>query len=151
MSGCRPGRAGSLGPLLKAFLDPAPRLDLGSLLARRKFASAMIDVSDGLAVDLAHICEESRVGAEVDLCRIPLSRALRRFSKDPLPLALNGGEDFELLFTARPGVVPRLLRLSRTSKITAIGRITPGEGIVAVDAAGRKKPLEIRGYEHFKS
>jgi len=150
-SGRRRGKGRAVSPLLKAFLDPAPRLELGSLLARKKLASAMIDVSDGLTIDLTHICEESEVGAEVELCRIPLSGALRRFSKNPLPLALNGGEDFELLFTVRPGDVPRLRRLSRRFKITAIGRITAGNRILAVDAAGRKKPLKIRGYEHFKS
>jgi thiamine-monophosphate kinase len=149
-SGRRRGKGRAVGPLLKAFLDPAPRLELGALLARKKLASAMIDVSDGLSVDLAHICEESGLGAEVELCRIPLSGALRRFSKDPLDLALNGGEDFELLFTVRPGDVPRLRRLARRFKITAIGRITAGKGMVAVDAAGNKKPLKIQGFEHFK-
>jgi thiamine-monophosphate kinase len=67
-----------------------------------------------------------------------------------LPLALDGGEDFELLFTVRPRNVPRLRRLGPRFKITEIGRITAGKRIMAVDPAGRKKPLKIRGYEHFK-
>ena len=74
------GTSRGAGPLVRAFLDPVPRLELGALLARRKLASAMIDISDGLSVDLAHICEESRVGAEVDASRIPISAALRRAS-----------------------------------------------------------------------
>jgi thiamine-monophosphate kinase len=148
--GGRPGKARAVDPLLRAFLDPAPRLELGSVLARRKLASAMIDVSDGLSVDLAHICEESGVGAEVELGRIPLSGALRRFRKNPLPLAINGGEDFELLFTVRPRNVPRLRRLGPRFKVTAIGRITAGKRIVVVDPAGNKKPLQIRGFEHFR-
>ena len=89
-------------PLIEAFLDPAPRLKLGALLAGRGLASAMIDLSDGLSVDLAHICGESGVGAEVEAARIPVSEALTRFARDPLDMALNGGEDFELLFTVRP-------------------------------------------------
>jgi thiamine-monophosphate kinase len=140
----------AVGPLLKAFLDPAPRLELGSLLARRKLASAMIDVSDGLSADLAHICEESGVGAEVELGRIPISGALRRFMKNPLPLALDGGEDFELLFTVRPRNALRLRRLGPRFEVTEIGRITAGKKITAIDPAGIKKPLKIRGYEHFK-
>jgi thiamine-monophosphate kinase len=148
--GCRLGKERAVDSLLKAFLDPEPRLELGSLLARRKLASAMIDVSDGLSVDLAHLCDESGVGAEVELGRIPLSGALRRFRKNPLPLAINGGEDFELLFTVRPRNVPRLKRLGPRFKVTAIGRITAGKRIVTVDSAGRKRPLAIRGYEHFR-
>jgi len=148
--GFRPGKDRAAGRLLKAFLDPEPRLELGAFLARRKLASALIDVSDGLSVDLVHICEESVVGASVELGRIPMSEALRRSSKRPLDLALNGGEDFELLFTVRPRNVPRLRRVAKRFKITAIGRITAGRKILAVDSAGKKKPLQVRGYEHFR-
>ena len=146
----RPGKDRIAGPLLRKFLDPAPRLELGALLARRKLAAAMIDVSDGLSVDLAHICEESGAGAEIDLARVPLSAALRRFAEDPLPLALDGGEDFELLFTVRPRNAARVRKLAGRFKLTEIGRITAGKRIMAVDAAGRKRPLKIRGYEHFR-
>jgi thiamine-monophosphate kinase len=148
--GFRPGKDRAAGRLLKAFLDPEPRLELGAFLARRKLASALIDVSDGLSVDLAHICEESGVGASVELGRIPVSKELRRSSKRPLDLALNGGEDFELLFTVRPRNVARLGRVGKRLKITAIGRITAGRKILAVDPAGKKKPLQVRGYEHFR-
>ena len=110
----------------------------------------MIDISDGLAVDLAHICEESRVGAELELGRVPTSPELRRASGRPLEPALNGGEDFELLFTVRPRNIPRLRSLGKRFMITEIGRITAGKKIMAVDPAGRKRPLKIRGYEHFK-
>lgn len=148
--GFRPGKDRAAGRLLKAFLDPAPRLGLGAFLARRKLASAMIDVSDGLSVDLAHICEESGTGALIETALIPISEALRRFRKNPLPLALNGGEDFELLFTVRAQNVSRLLRLARRFAIKPIGRITAGKKILAVDPSGKIKPLPIRGYEHFR-
>jgi thiamine-monophosphate kinase len=138
------------GRLVKSFLDPSPRLELGLLLARRGLASAMIDISDGLAVDLSHICEESRVGAELELGRVPISPELRRASRRPLEAALYGGEDFELLFTVRPRNIPRVRELEKRFKLTEIGRITARKKIMAVDSTGRKRPLKIRGYEHFR-
>lgn len=142
--------SGGGGRLRRAFLDPSPRLELGALLARRKLASAMIDISDGLSVDLAHICEESRVGAEVDLERIPLSPALRRFSADPLALALEGGEDFELLFTVKPANAGHVRKLARRFALTEIGRITAARRILGVVAGGKRGPLKARGYDHFR-
>ena len=149
-TGHKPGERGGAGRLLKAFLDPTPRLKLGAALAKRKIASAMIDLSDGLSVDLSHICAESVVGAEVDLGRIPMSSALRRYSKDPLDAALNGGEDFELLFTVGPRNVGRALALAKKFMLTEIGRITKNKRILAIGPDGKKRPLKIRGYEHFK-
>jgi thiamine-monophosphate kinase len=137
-------------PLIRAFLDPVPRLDLGALLARRKLASAMIDISDGLSVDLAHICEESGVGAEVEASRIPISPALRRLSKDPLALALNGGEDFELLFTVRPAKLAAVERLPSKFRLTQIGRVTAGKKIFLVTPDQKKTPLRTEGFEHFR-
>lgn len=135
--------------LLKAFLDPAPRMTLGVLLARRKLVSAMIDLSDGLSVDLAHICEESGVGAQVDLDRIPLSSALKCLSSDPLAAALAGGEDFELLFTVRSANLAAVRRLAGKHGLTEIGRITAGRKLIAVGSDGKKRPLQARGYDHF--
>jgi thiamine-monophosphate kinase len=148
-AGLREKRRGA-GPLIKAFLDPAPRLELGALLARRKLASAMIDLSDGLSVDLAHICEESGVGAEVEASRIPISTALRRLSKDPLALALHGGEDFELLFTVRPANLAAVRKLSPRAKLTMIGRVTGGKKILLVTPNQKKAPLRPGGFEHFR-
>ncbi len=149
-AGHQAGERGGAGRLLKAFLDPTPRIELGAALAARKIASAMIDLSDGLSVDLAHICEESGVGAEVELGRVPLSPALRYFSGSPLDAALNGGEDFELLFAVRPANLRRALALAKRFHLTLIGRITRDKKIVAVGAGGKKRPLKIKGYEHFK-
>ncbi|MBM3305271.1 MAG: thiamine-phosphate kinase [Candidatus Aminicenantes bacterium] len=144
------GRAGGAAALLKAFLDPAPRLILGARLARRKLASAMIDVSDGLSVDLAHICEESGVGAEVDLDRVPLSPALKRLSPDPLAAALDGGEDFELLFTVRPANAAAVRRLAGKHGLTEIGRVTSGRELIGIGPGGKRRPLRARGFDHFK-
>jgi len=136
-------------PLLDAFLDPAPRLELGRLLARRKLASAMIDISDGLSIDLAHICEESGVGAEVEERRVPISPALAHMARDPLAMALNGGEDFELLFTVRPKNVAVVERLARKFRFSRIGRITAGRRSVLVGTGKTRKPLKAKGFEHF--
>jgi len=150
MKGFKLGRSKSADPVLRAFLDPAPRIALGRELARRKIPSSMIDVSDGLSVDLMHICEESGTGAEIELWRLPLSPGMRTFGgKKALDYALHGGEDFELLFTAALGKQELLGRLDKRFKITLIGRMTSKKGIYAVDRFGRKKRLEIKGYEHF--
>ena len=143
------GKGRGVRPLLKAFLDPVPRLELGALLAQRKLASAMIDISDGLSVDLAHICEESRVGAEVDSSLIPVSAALTRCTKDPLDMALNGGEDFELLFTVRPAKLTTVRKLSSRFKLTMIGRVTAGKKIFLVGSDKKKTPLRPGGFDHF--
>ena len=136
-------------PLIDAFLDPAPRLELGALLARRKLASAMIDLSDGLSVDLAHICEESGAGAEVEAERVPISVALAHMARDPLAMALNGGEDFELLFTVRPRDVAAVERIASKHRLSRIGRITAGRRLVLIGPGGKKKPLRAKGFEHF--
>jgi thiamine-monophosphate kinase len=136
-------------PLVAAFLDPRPRLELGALLARRRLASAMIDVSDGLSVDLAHICEESGVGAEVDAARVPISAALAHMAMDPLSLALNGGEDFELLFTVRPEKIDAVESIAGRHGLTRIGRVTAGRKVMLVGPGKRRKALRARGFEHF--
>lgn len=136
-------------PLLKAFLDPEPKLKLGALLARRGLASAMIDLSDGLSVDLTHVCSESGAGAEVEAACIPISPALARFAREPLDMALNGGEDFELLFTVRPAKIAAVEGLARSGRITKIGRIIPGRAIRLVMAGNKRTPLRARGFEHF--
>jgi len=136
-------------PLLVAFLDPAPRLKLGALLGRRKLASAMIDLSDGLSVDLAHICDESGVGAEIEAERIPVSEALRRFARRPLDLALHGGEDFELLFTVRPAHLDAVGALAARFRLTRIGVITAGRSVRLVGPGKKKRALRAGGFEHF--
>ena len=109
----------------------------------------MIDLSDGLSVDLAHICEESGVGAEVESDRIPISQALTRFARDPLDMALNGGEDFELLFTVRPAKLAAVEALAPAHGLTRIGRITSGRMIRLVTPGKKTKRLRPGGFEHF--
>lgn len=147
--GYRIGEDKRAAPVLKAFLDPLPQIALGQELARSKLASSMIDISDGLSVDLSHICQESGCGAEIHKKNLPLSPELRRWQRKAFHFALHGGEDYQLLFTAPPKKVTDIYDLQRKYRITFIGKMTEGKEIYLVDDRGRKKPLEIKGYQHF--
>ena len=127
---------------------PEPRIDVGRILREKKLASAMIDTSDGLSTDLAHICEESGVGAELNTALIPRARVGKPAREVDLELALHGGEDYELLFTARPG--KRVPSHIAGVGITEIGRIIRGGEIVVEDANHPRYELQPRGWEHFK-
>lgn len=128
---------------------PAPRIEVGRILREKSLAAAMIDTSDGLSTDLAHICEESGVGAEIGAALIPRARVGKPVRKVDLDLALHGGEDYELLFTARPG--KRIPKQIAGVAITEIGRIVRGSRIVVEDEKGAVFELRPRGWEHFRS
>ena len=127
---------------------PEPRVELGRMLRERGVAAAMIDLSDGLSTDLAHICEESGVGAEVAAELIPRARVGKPAREVDLDLALHGGEDYELLFTVRPG--KRVPAQMAGVALTEIGRITRSRRIVLRNTKGVGYELEPRGWEHFR-
>jgi thiamine-monophosphate kinase len=107
-------------------------------------ASAALDLSDGLSTDLAHLCEESGVAAEVDAALLPIHPAAT------LPQALHGGEDYELLFTAP--VSARLPRSIAGVPVTQIGRILKaraGQLAITLLTPQGPQPLEPHGWEHF--
>ena len=134
---------------LKAFFNPIPQVDLGRRLAAHKVATAMIDTSDGLSVDLGHVCEASGVGAEVEVTSLPISAALRKALASPEELALHGGEDYQLLFTVAPEVLETLTRIPLGHKVTRIGRIVDGTGIDVISSNGQRQPLKPKGFQHF--
>ena len=139
--------------LLQKHLYPEPRLHLGQWLAKERRATAMIDTSDGLSTDLRHLCESSGVGATIWAAKIPkvvLPGDARNIGLDPLRLALNGGDDYELLFTVPKRLEGRLPREVRGVPITVIGEITREKRILLVDDAGRTKNLPARGWEPFR-
>jgi thiamine-monophosphate kinase len=151
----RPVAAGFAG-LVAAHLEPKPRLAEGRRIAASGLATAMIDVSDGLAADVCRICEGSRVGVELDLAQIPVSqdvtRAAGRTGRDPLGYVLHGGEDYELLFTVPPAASGEIERLTSTFDVAArrIGTVLEAHaGRWLVDAAGRRTPLCAEGWDHF--
>ncbi len=147
--GFRAGTDRQADALIKAFLDPRPQLALAGALSRRRLASAMIDTSDGLSVDLGHICEESRAGAEIYVEKLPLSPEIRVIEKTPVTLALHGGEDYQLLFTVSPKNMAALASLQQRFSLYCIGHITGSKTIRVIDRNGRSRRLEAEGYHHF--
>jgi thiamine-monophosphate kinase len=143
--------------LIEKHLSPSPRIELGQAIADHRLATAMIDISDGLLIDTTHLLEESSVGARIWEDRIPLSRSYRKwihsYSKDPYEIALTGGEDYELLFTAPPEKRRKISTLAHSLKIpiTRIGEIVPRKkGLHIVRRDGREYSPGRLGFEHFK-
>jgi thiamine-monophosphate kinase len=139
--------------LLKKHFLPEPRLALGEWIAAHRCASSMIDTSDGLSTDLAHICKASGVGAIVWATKIPavkIPRELQRLSLDPLDLALHGGEDYELLFTMAKKFSGRLLRKIKGVPVTVIGEITREKNVVLLGADRKSVSLQTKGWDPFR-
>jgi thiamine-monophosphate kinase len=127
---------------------PCPRIEVGRFLREEGLASAMIDLSDGLSTDLAHICQESRVGAEVQATAIPCAIIGKPAREVDLRVALHGGEDYELLFT-----IPRGKRVPTRMAgvpVTQIGHIIRGRQVFLLDQNGVGSELRAQGWEHFK-
>jgi thiamine-monophosphate kinase len=135
--------------LRTAFLRPTPRLAEGQVLVRGGVKTA-IDISDGLLADLRHICEASQVSARVDVEKLPIHPAVaENFAERARDLALSGGEDYELLFTADAAVIGHVK--AELGQVTAIGKITAGKPgkINLFDAAGRSIKIAEYGWSHF--
>jgi thiamine-monophosphate kinase len=117
-------------------------------------AHSAIDVSDGLLGDLAHICERSGVGAEVEYDAVPCSADLRplRDRARGMRAILAGGDDYELCFTAAPERAAGIKALSATLDVALarIGRIVEGHAIAVLDAGGRPLPVKDKGFDHFR-
>jgi thiamine-monophosphate kinase len=134
--------------LKNAFLHPTPRIAEGLLLVDQGVKTA-IDISDGLVADLNQICKASQVGARLEVERVPVEPAVKTaFSERALELALSGGEDYELLFTASAEIVDKVKKAA-SCPVTAIGEITAGRGVTLVDKEGNPFKLAKAGWEHF--
>jgi thiamine-monophosphate kinase len=143
--------AGTGERLREAFLHPRPRLAEGRRLLERGVKSA-IDISDGLVADLGHICQASRLGARIDVNAVPVAPAAKAaFGERALELALSGGEDYELLFTAGAGVITKITKIAECP-VTVIGdMVTDPENRVALfDREGNPFSLQSGGWEHFR-
>ena len=143
--------------MAQRHLRPTPRIVVGQLLARQGIAHAAIDLSDGLSGDVCHVCEESRVGAEIWATALPLSSHLRTFAKhnkvDPVEFALRGGDDYELLFTAPSKHHQKVFDVAQKTKvsISRIGTIQPKSfGRRLTDDRGRTRTLMKQSYTHFR-
>ena len=128
--------------------QPLPRISVGQSLRRNRIATAMIDLSDGLSTDLSHICESSGVGAEVWEKELPRARVGKSGCPVSVEHALHGGEDYELLFTARPKT--RVPRAIAGVPVTCIGKAILQKKIFLIRPSGRRTQLQGRGWEHFR-
>ena len=143
----RPQGQNTAAPCCRPHLYPEVRLELGAWLARKRLASAMMDLSDGLSTDLHRLCGSSAVGARLIAQRIPAVQIpaiprLARGNLDPLSMALHGGEDYELLFTVPANKNSALRRAPGSAELTEIGEITRGREVVLVSSEGRAASFE---------
>ncbi len=133
-----------LAPALTSHLYPQPRVNQGLWLRKHGVAAAAIDISDGLSTDLKHLCDESGVAAEVDAGALPVSAGAT------LLQALHGGEDYELLFTARPNArLPRKVAGAAVTRVGQILRRSTKKPLVALITPQGRESLEAQGWEHF--
>jgi thiamine-monophosphate kinase len=136
-------------------LAPEPHLKLGRAIGEARLATSMIDISDGLSTDLCHVLNESDLGAVIHSGAIPIAECVRSITSaapnfDPLRLAVNSGEEYELLFTARPEDQQSVAKLSIACgvEITAIGEIVERKGL-QLEREGALESVQPAGYEHL--
>jgi thiamine-monophosphate kinase len=137
---------------MRKHLYPEPRLILGQWLAAQGIATAMMDLSDGLSSDLPRLCAASRVGARIETDRIPkvqMRAGENQDHVDVIRLALNGGDDYELLFTVRPNEARRVPHVFRGLPLSCIGEISRERRLVLTRAGGREETLAPRGWDPF--
>lgn len=127
--------------LLLRQLAPNPQTELGRIIGEGNLATSMIDLSDGLSSDLAHLCRASRVGAKIFAGKIPLAGELF--------FALNGGEDFELLFTASSKKYFQIEKELKNHRISPIGKITANAETIELIADEKSEILQPKGFRHF--
>ncbi len=136
-------------------LRPVPRCHIGRFLASRHYASAMIDISDGLSTDLHHLCEQSEVGAIIDADRVPIPKlnpkAASRLSKALIDYGMNGGEDYELLFAVPAKMKARIPLSIQGVRVWEVGYTTEKAGSCWIKVGGSLRRLSAAGFDHFAS
>ena len=138
--------------LREAHLHPQPRIAEGQLLVHLGVKTA-IDISDGLISDMTHICEQSHVGAQLKVEDLPLhSLTIEAFQEEALDLALTGGEDYELLFTADTELIKQVEK-ETGCPVTVIGEVISGDSttVTLLDRAGKPVSQKQKGWDHFSS
>jgi thiamine-monophosphate kinase len=148
----RSKKPGARSAAARRHLRPQPRCSVGRFLAEQRLASAMIDISDGLSTDLGHLCDQSGVGALIEISRIPVAKIAVRHRQlltyTPLHYALRGGEDYELLFAVPPRLTKHLPHQIAGVPVHRIGFFTQSRGTWLLDGQ-TKQPLQARGFDHF--
>jgi thiamine-monophosphate kinase len=138
--------------LRRAHFKPVPKVKEGQILIEQGVKTA-IDISDGLVADLAHICESSKVNAKIKTGQVPVHPVVTANFPNYQELALCGGEDYELLFTADEATVARA-KQALNCPVTVIGDITEEKlpaRVTVVDSKGNIIPYKKGGWEHFKN
>jgi thiamine-monophosphate kinase len=141
---------------LRAQLDPRPPLALAPSVAERGLARAAMDLSDGLSSDLAEMCRQSGVGARLEAGAVPVASAVASLERarggEALPLALHGGEDYQLLLAVAPDEIEALEELARVwaVDVRAVGEFFDGEPEVRLRDETGEQPLSPRGHDHFE-
>jgi thiamine-monophosphate kinase len=150
-------------------LKPNPQTEIGRILGEKNLATAMIDLSDGLSSDLAHLCRESKIGARIFVEKIPIDGNLRKIfpqrRKDAkletsglkdefsetgvLNFALHGGEDFELLFTVNPKKNFQLEKVLENFNFSCIGNATVNAEMIELISEDKAEILQAKGFRHF--
>ena len=148
------GAASKKSLLTRKHLYPEPRLALGQWLVKKGLATAIMDLSDGLSSDLPRMCAASAVGALLERAKIPQVRTpdpALEHGRDPIQLALHGGDDYELLFTVPPRKAKLLPKTFRGVNLTAIGRITRKRELLVLEETGDARQLMPRGWDPFRN
>ncbi len=139
-----------------AHLDPIPQVELGKLLCRSGYVSAMQDISDGLATDLSHICHESNVRAIIQEDKLPCLPVIDKLCDEQgvgkLDLIIRGGEDYQLVFTVSRDSAKELEKHAKTQQtgvITCVGEICKGRGVQLRSQTDEMREITFQGYEHY--
>jgi thiamine-monophosphate kinase len=146
-------KTGNSKAWLRKHLYPEPRLRLGRWLAENRIATAMMDLSDGLSSDLPRLCAASGAGARIEETSLPIVKLPARFARggvDPLKLALNGGDDYELLFTVPKGKARLVPGSLEGVRLTKIGEVTREKKITLAQVSGLSRLLIPSGWDPFR-
>ena len=138
--------------LLLRQLAPNPQVEIGEILGTKNLATAMIDLSDGLSSDLFHLCRAGKIGAKIFADKIPFPKSIFAVAKSTakkLEFALNGGEDFQLLFTVNPKKKSFLLTKLRNHKFSLIGEVTANTETIELICGKDSSILQPKGFRHF--
>ena len=147
------GHGDTFSELVQQHLDPTPQVAVGQFLAQTTMVTSMIDISDGIATDLAHICQRSRCGAVIHADDLPISTLLREAvvvtGQDLLKQALSGGEEYELLFTVQTGQgqIVKKIMAEQGVMVSCIGEIDDGQGVRMLNGS-TMTDISFQGYEH---
>ncbi|CAK8718967.1 thiamine-phosphate kinase [Candidatus Electrothrix aarhusensis] len=156
--GMPPEYPSELAPCIKAHLDPEARVDLARSLAQTSCIHAMMDLSDGLATDLSHLCQQSRVGAIIKAEKLPgrrgLAPAASLLNKKRSDWMLAGGEDYELLFTADPKDSQTIMDIAARQglRVSPVGTVIAGQGVTLqrkTTEGYEEQHISFQGFDHF--